>query len=114
MFEHLPIISDGDYGVLVEKELNDVFDRFQCLQKGLLDLRTVTDSACQEFKDRNPNLVEAIYACSFVAAGSLETMGAGPNTSRLAGLLCLTNCLTLLRLIDRSLEAEELERKFPS
>ena len=112
MFEHLPVISDDDYGVLVTKELSVVLDRFQCLQQGLPDLRTVTDCACQEFRERNPNLVEAIYSCAYTAAGSLEAMGVGPNTSRLAGVLCLTNVLTLLRLVDRSLEAEELERRF--
>lgn len=112
MFEHLPIISDGDYGVLVEKELNVVFDKFQCVGQGVTDLREVTEFACREFKEHNPNLVEVVYSCALTVAGSLEALGATPMAANLAGILCLTNILPLLRVIDRSLEAQELERKF--
>ena len=111
MFEHLPIITDDNYGVLVEKEINVVFDRFQCVGQGVTDLREVTEFGCREFKERNPNLVEVIYSCAYTVAGSLEAMGATPRAANLAGILCLTNILPLLRIIDRSLEAEELERK---
>ena len=112
MFEHLPIISDGDYDVFVEKEFNDVGDRFKCLQQGVTDLREVTEYACQEFEDSNPNLVEVVYSCALAVAKSLEKLGATPESANFAGVSCLTNILPLLRVIDRSLEAQELEQKF--
>ena len=112
MFEHLPIISDDDYGVYLEKELDDVFGRFKCLQQDVTDLREVTDYACREFEESNPNLVEIVYSCALTVAKSLEALGAKPESANLAGILCLTNILPLLRIIDRSLEAQELERKF--
>jgi len=112
MFEHLPIISDGDYGVLVKKELNEVFDRFQCVGQGVTDLREVTEFGCREFKERNPNLVEVVYSCAFTVAGSLEALGATPRAANLAAILCLTNVLPLLRVVDRAIEVQELERKF--
>lgn len=111
MFEHLPIVTDDNYGVLVEKELMVIFERYQCLEQEKLELREVTEYACKDLKKRNPNLVEAIYSCSYTVAGTLEALGASKNAANLAGVLCLTNVLPILRLIDRSLESQELEHK---
>jgi hypothetical protein len=112
MFEHLPIITDENYDVLVEKELNAMFDKFDCIGQGVTDLREVTEYGCREFKEHNPNLVDVVYSCANTVAESLEEMGATPRAANLAGILCLTNILPLLRVIDRSLEAQELERRF--
>ena len=111
MFEHLPIISDDDYGVLVEKEMNTVFDKFSCVAEGITDLREVAEFGCREFKETNLNMVEAVYSCAYTVSGSLEALGMNPKNANLCGILCLTNVLTLLRLIDRSIEAEELEER---
>ena len=112
MFEHLPIITDDNYGVLVEKEINVIFDKFKCVGEGVTDLREVTEFGCRELKERNPNLVQVVYSCAYTVAGSLEALGATPRAANLAGILCLTKILPLLRVIDRSLEAQELEQKF--
>lgn len=112
MFEHLPIITEGNYDVLVEKEITTIFDKFECVGQGVTDLREVTDFACREFKDSNPNLVQVVYSCAYTVAGSLEALGAAPRAANLAAILCLTNILPLLRVVDRDLEAAELERKF--
>ena len=112
MFEHLPIITDSNYDVLVEKEITTIFDKFECVGQGVTDLQEVTDFACREFKGKNPNLVQVIHSCAFTVAGSLESLGATPRAANLAAILCLTNILPLLRVVDRALEAEELERKF--
>jgi hypothetical protein len=111
MFEHLPVVTDDNYGVLVEKELMVLFERYRCLEQGTLDIREVTEYACKDLKERNPNLVEAIYSCSYTVAGTLEALGASKNAANLAGVLCLTNVLPILRLIDRSLESQELEHE---
>ena len=111
MFEHLPVITDDNYDVLVEKELNLVFDKFNCVGQGIVDLLEVAEFGCREFKETNPNMVKAVYSCAMTVSGSLEALGMNPKNANLCGILCLINVLTLLRLIDRSLEAEELERK---
>ena len=112
MFKHLPKISDDDFGVLVEKESSILFNKFECWNQGVTDLWEVTQFACQEFADDNPNMVKAVYACGLTVQESLVALGATPRAGNLCGFLCLTNVLTLLRLIDRSIEAEELEHKF--
>ena len=80
--------------------------------QGVTDLWEVTEFGCREFKGTNPNMVKAVYSCAMTVSGSLEAIGMNPKNANLCGILCLTNVLTLLRLIDRSLEAQELERKF--
>ena len=112
MFTHLPIITDDSYEVLAEKEVSAVFDKFICVKDGVTDLHEITENACREFKEHNPNLVKAIYSSASSIADTLESMGATHGAANLCGIMCLTNVLTLLRLIDRTLEAEELERQF--
>jgi hypothetical protein len=112
MFEHLPVITDESWDVLVDKEIPVFEERFHCYAESLSDMRKVTEYVCQEMRDYNPNLVKAILTCSHAVAGTLESDGVDPYIARLAGMLCLSNILPLLRLVDRSLEAQELEQKF--
>jgi hypothetical protein len=112
MFEHLPRITDDNYGVLVEKEAHAVFDKFDCVGDGIDDLREVAEYACREFAETNPNMMEAVYACAFVLSGELAGLGMPEKTANLCGILDMISMLTLLRLIDRHLEARALERKF--
>ena len=112
MFEHLPKITDDNYNVLVEKETHAVFEKIDCLENGTSDLRQITEYACREFSDRNPNMLEAVYACAFVLSGILEELGMTHNNANLAGILDVVSMLTLLRLIDRHVEAADMEKKF--
>jgi len=112
MFEYLPYITEENYDVFLEKEVGDVSDRMECLKQGITDLREVTDYACREFEDSNPKLVDVIYDCVWVVTQFLEHEGAKPESANFAGVICLMNILPLLQVIDRALEAQELERKF--
>jgi hypothetical protein len=112
MFKHLPVITDDNYDVLLEKEISAISERINCTQQGVIDLREVTDYACREFEDSNPKLVDVIYDCVWAVTQCLEHEGATPEAANFAGVICLMNILPLLRVIDRSLEAQELERKF--
>ena len=112
MFEHLPVITDDNYDVFLEKEISAVSERINCLQQGVTDLREVTDYVCRELEDNNPKLVELVYECADTVVKCYEKMGATPESANFAGVICLMNILPLLRVIDRALEAQELERKF--
>jgi len=58
----------------------------------------------------NPLLVKAVRACAYGVAGELEGK-VEPGLEWLAGIVAVPGVLAALRLIDRALEAEELEKR---
>ena len=70
------------------------------------------DYACEELAQVNPLLVAvraAAYGVAGVLAGDVE-----PGVEWQAGIVAVPGILAVLRLIDRALEAKELEQSLES
>ena len=110
MFEHLPKITEGNLGVVAEKEI----DYFKGLLTRCSEVTNtpdhVIDCMCRQLNRCNPYLVKAVKASAYSVAGQSEgDVEAGFEWK--AGLACTASLLATLRLIDRALEAQEIEAK---
>ncbi len=111
MFEHLPIITEASVKVLVDKELPFFIE----LLKGCVRQSESPDEVIEriaslyEVKDTNPFLVKVVKAAAYGVAGELEGE-VEPGLEWWAGLAAVPGVMAALRLIDRALEAKELEQ----
>jgi len=111
MFENLPVITEDSVNVMLDKELayfRDLLKRCTVETKGP---DQAIDCACKEFSERNPYLVKAVRACAYGVAKTLEDDGIDGAVAWEAGVLAVPGLLAALRLIDRALEAKELEKR---
>ncbi len=111
MFEHLPIITEDSVKVMVENELPFFLE----LLKGSMKGTDSPDEAMERIaslygvKDSNPFLVKAVKATAYGVAGELEGE-VEPGLEWRAGMAAVPGVMAALRLIDRALEARELEQ----
>ena len=112
MFKHLPVITNESLDVMISQELGYFKELLRQCTEGAPELDTVINLSCAEFKDTNPNLVKAVKACAFGISATLEEDGVPPETAWQAGVLAAPGVLSVLRLIDRALESESMEKKF--
>ena len=110
MFEHIPRITNESLQVMLDTELAHFRSILERCQQGEYSLDDVVNMGCEEFASHNPNLSKAVGACAFGVFGGLEDEY-GPDLAWKAGVLTIPVVLTVLRLIDRQLEAQEMERK---
>ena len=111
MFEHLPTITDESLNVMIDHELDHFKELLRGSTEGTPALDKAVDIACSDFKQSNPNLAKAVLACSFGISETLAESAVSPATAWQAGVLAIPGVLSVLRLIDRALESEELEGK---
>ncbi|MFO8101205.1 MAG: hypothetical protein R6U37_03415 [Dehalococcoidia bacterium] len=110
MFKHISIISDENLNVMLDKELAYFRSIIERCQQSEYTIDEVVNMACEEFAETNPNLMKAVRACAYGVFGGLEDEY-GPGIAFKAGVLTVPGVLTVLRLIDRQLEAEEMEKR---
>ena len=110
MFEHLPLITDDSFQVMIDGELPYFAELVEGCAREAETADEVIDCACAEFKESNPNLAAAVRGAAYAVAGELEgKVESGVEWQ--AGLAAVPGLLATLRLIDRELEARELEKK---
>lgn len=109
MFEHLPVITQDSLDVMVDKELLYFTGLLRRCTEGAETPDEAIDCACEEFSS-NPNLVKAVRACAYGVPDTLRDDGVDGAVAWDAGILAVPGLLAALRLIDRALEAKELEK----
>jgi len=112
MFEHLPTVTDESLRVMIEHELDHFQELLREFTEGALNLDQAVDLACSEFKESNPNLARAVRACAYGISETLVEDGISPETAWQAGVLAIPGALSILRLIDRQIESENLEQRW--
>lgn len=112
MFEHLPIVTNESLDVMIDQELSYFREMLRQSTEGVPELDTVVSLTCSEFKDTNPNLLKAVKACAFGISETLKEGGVSPDTAWQAGVLSAPGVLSILRLIDRAIESQNMESRF--
>jgi len=110
MFDNIPMITDESLNVMLKTELAQFRSILERCQEDSLTLDEVVEMACEQFADSNPNLRKAVNGCAAGVLGGLEDEY-GIEVGWQAAVLTIPGVLTVLRLIDRQLEANELEKK---
>jgi len=109
MFEHLPIITEDNLKVVLQKEMNYFTE---LLGRSTSETGT-PDEAIQimvsELSLINPCLAKAVTATAYAVAGELDDVE-DSIVSR-AAITTIPGVLATLRLIDRALQAKEMEAK---
>jgi len=113
MFESLPTIADDNLNAVVAKEV----DHFQNLLERCTKDTSTPDEAisclCAELFKTNPNLVRAVRGAAYSVFGQLEN-DCSYELAWAGGLSAVPGVLAALRLIDRALEAQQMEAKIAS
>jgi len=108
MFEYLPVVTKGSLDTLTEKEI----PHFQTLLNRCIaetnNPDNTIDCLCYELNKTNPYLAKAVRATAYAVASQLEGhVEAGLEWE--AGITAIPGVLATLRLIDRALQAKEME-----
>lgn len=90
MFEHLPVITEDSYKVFVDRELLEVLNNL--------------NECFAELRKRNKYLAQATGAGAVTVAEDFEG-----DTNEIVKGDAVAAQLAVLRLIDRALEAQQLE-----
>ena len=114
MFEHLPVITEGSVLVMLEKELPYFTERLKTCTAKTETPDQAIDCMCQEFIESNPFLVKATRSCAYGVAGELEGEVEPEGAEWRAAMCAVAGLLAALRLVDRALEAKELETRMGS
>ena len=113
MFGFLPTITDENLNAVVAKEI----DRFQdLLERCTKETSTPNDALnylCAELFKTNPNLAKAVIGACYCVFKELEE-NCSPEIAWAGGLATAPGVLAALRLIDRALEAQQMESKMAS
>ena len=111
MFEYLPVISEAEFKVNVKKDAPYFRTLMQqCMEQTDIGSE-VLECACDELTKHSPGLGVAVEGHAYAMTTALE----GDVGSRVAwadALGVALGVLTILRLIDRALEAKEPGRKY--
>lgn len=107
MFTHLPVITQGSFDVMGEKELLHFYEELKKCIEGAESPGEAIDRLLYEVKDSNPLLVKAVKGVLVSVAGELEGKVEAGLEWR-AGMTAVFSVLATLRLIERELEAREL------
>lgn len=110
MFEHLPVISEGNLSVMVDKEIGYFQDLLKRCTRETKTPDEAIDCMCEELNQLNPYLVKAVRATAYAVAGELED-DVETELAWGAGIATVPGVLAVLRLIDRALEAQQLQVK---
>lgn len=111
MFQHLPVITIDSIEAFMAKELPYFADWIKQRWDEVETVDQAVDLACWEFREGNPRLVRGVRACVFAVTNTLVDEGVSDEVASTVGALALADFLALLRLIDRTLEAADLERR---
>ncbi len=111
MFEHLPVITQGSLDVMVDREL----PYFVELLKECYEAETPDDAIKRvlspyQVNVDNPLLVKVVMAAAYGVAGELQGK-VEPGLEWAGSMVAVAGLLAALRLIERELEAKELEKK---
>ena len=110
MFDSIPLITDESLHVMLRTELSHFRGILEECQQDNHTLDEVIDMACEQFAESNPNLRKAVVGCALGVFGGLEEEH-GIDIAWKAAVLTVPGVLTVLRLIDRQIEATEMEKK---
>ncbi len=110
MFQHLPVVTEESVRAFGVAELAGLLEKMRShnLAAGL-------DALCAELQRNNPWLGKAVrVGCSQAMDGAKEAIGAdrlkAPQWDTIAAN-CAVAVVATLRLVDRALEARDLERR---
>ena len=111
MFEHLPEVTEESAQVVVEKEIPYFCELVQGCMEKTTNMNEVLDCACKELDERNLWLGKAVRATALgIVMGIKDSAPEAEGIEAIATALTIPGMLGLLRLIDRALEAEKLEK----
>lgn len=114
MFDYLPMITPENIDVMVFKELPYFRGKLRGCCSGTQTPDEAIKCLCSEFVNTNPLLVNAVRACAYGVAGELQDEVEPEGTEWRAAFSAVAGLLAALRLIDRALEAKELEQRLGS
>lgn len=107
MFENLPRVTEENLKVVLEKEM----DYFMDLLKRSTEKTETPDETinlmCSELSQVNPYLARAVSATAYCVAGELDDVE--DSIASRAAITTIPGVLATLRLIDRAIEAQQLE-----
>lgn len=107
MFEHLPVITKENFDVMKDKDLPEFMKVLKDSTDKVDTLGEMADIMCQPFIESNPLLYKTVHAAAF--SGFTMLKGDAADT-QLACMHILCMLLLVLRLVDRELEAKELDK----
>jgi len=107
MFEHLPAVTDADVEKMME-DWQNYLDLMTLSIKRTKTLNEAMDSTCAELSLRNPKLVGAVRNPVFSILGLFKDKGEPERSG--AAMTAVPTVLAVLCLIDRALEAKELDK----
>ena len=113
MFEHLPRVTEESVIAMIEKELPYFKDLLKRCSEGTENPDDALDRMCAELglAQDNPWLEKTVRACAWSVGKSLEGEVEPAGVEWTAAMYAVASLLATLRLIDRALEAQELEKK---
>jgi hypothetical protein len=110
MFEHLPSITEENFSLIKERELDAIHGLItRCVEK-TETLREAIDCVFEELGYDDPWLVKGVKSASYYVAEMLKGK-VKPGMEHLAGMSTLTSVLVILRLVDLALEARGTEQR---
>jgi len=113
MFEHLPRITEENLDVVTDKEIDYFAELLRHCSKQSETPDEAIDCMCNELNRLNPHLVKAVRGAAYSVAAQLEgEIDTGLEWK--AGVATVPGVLATLRLIDRALEAKQLEAEIAS
>lgn len=107
MFQHLPVITESNLKVVLEKEM-DYFT--ELLRRSTEETETPDEAIglmCSELSQVNPYLAKAASATAYAVAGELDDVE--DSIASRAAIVTIPGVLACLRLVDRAIEAQQLE-----
>ena len=113
MFEHLPRVTEESVTVMMDKELPYFSGLLKRCSEGTENPHDALDRMCAELAlaQDNPWLEKAVRSCAWGVGKSLEGEVEPAGIEWAAAMYAVAGLLATLRLIDRALEAQELEKK---
>lgn len=112
MFEYLPKITEENLKVVLQKEM-DYFT--ELLRRSTSETETPDEAIqimCSELSLLNPYLAKAVSATAYAVAGELDDTE--DSIASRAAISTIPGVLATLRLIDRALQAKEMETEIAS
>ena len=113
MFEYLPTITDDNLNTVVEKEIDYFQDLLGRCVKETETPNEAIDCICSELSQSNPNLVRAIRGAAYSVFGELED-DCSLDVAWTGALATVAGVLVALRLVDRALQAKQMEAQIAS
>lgn len=111
MFEHLPQITEESSMVVATKEIPYFCELVQGCTETFQDPTALMDCVCKDIDETNPWLGKALRASVLgIINGFKDNLPGVKGIEQFTMALTAPGILGLLRLVDRALEATDLEK----